>query len=116
MTIRDMVKPALLGALAGGAIVLWAGFGMGILVIANAARDQATMKAAAAVADVMTPYCVAAAHADPAYTALFEEMKSQGGYARTQIVRKAGWATPLGAKSSDATLADVCQAKLMAEG
>ena len=61
----------------------------------------------------MTPYCVAAAHADPTYSTLIDEMKAVGAYRRIQIVSKAGWATPMGAKGPDAALADACQQELM---
>lgn len=113
MSFLEMIKPALLGAVVGAVVALAVGFGMEILVTASSARDHATAAAALAVADVMTPYCVAVAYADPAFDGLFAEMQSKGAYQRAQIVSRAGWATPLGAKAPHSGLADACQVKLM---
>jgi hypothetical protein len=112
MRIQEMVKPALFGVLGGAVAAVVAGTSMGLLVTSGTASEQANLKSARAVAAVMTPYCVAAAQADPNYATLFEEMKAGTSYQRTQIVTKAGWATPMGATGPNATLANVCQQKL----
>ena len=112
MSIRDMVKPALFGVIGGAVAAVVAGTSMGWLVTSGTAGEQATLKSARAVAAVMTPYCVAAAQADPNFSTLFEEMKAGTSYQRTQIVTKAGWATPMGATGPNATLATACQLKL----
>jgi hypothetical protein len=112
MTLRDNVKPAIWGAIGGAVAVVVAGLSLGMLVTSSAASSQAVLKSARDVAEVMTPYCVAAAQADPNYATLFEEFKAGTAYQRTQIVTKAGWATPMGAKGPNATLATACQLKL----
>jgi hypothetical protein len=112
MRIQEMVKPALVGIVGGAVAAVVVGLSMGVLVTAGTASDQANLRSARAVAAVMTPYCVAAAQADPNYATLFEEMKAGTSYQRTQIVTKAGWATPLGATGPHPTLANACQQKL----
>ena len=112
MQIREMIQPVIIGLIVGGALTAIVGFNWGGWVSAAKANEIALQKSTLAVAEVMTPYCVAAALADPNYASLFETMKAGTSYDRTAIVTKAGWATPMGATAPNAALAAACQGKL----
>ncbi len=112
MQIREMIQPVVIGLVVGGALTAIVGFNWGGWVSAGKANEIALQKSTVAVSEVLTPYCVAAALADPNYAALFETMKAGTSYDRTAIVTKAGWATPMGLDKPNAGLATACQAKL----
>ena len=112
MKIRENIQPVIIGLVVGAAATAIVGFNWGGWVSTAKANEIATQKSALAVADVMTPYCVAAALADPNYATLFETMKAGTSYDRTAIVTKAGWATPMGLDKPNSALAASCQGKL----
>lgn len=112
MAIRDMIKPVAIGLVAGGALTAIVGFNWGGWVSTGKANEIALQKSSLAVAETLTPYCVAAALADPNYASLFDTMKAGTSYDRRAIVTKAGWATPMGATDAHAGLAESCQRKL----
>lgn len=115
MKFRDSIQPALVGLVAGAVVVAVAGLSLGVVVTSSKANDMAVLQSARTVAQIMTPYCVAAAKADPNYTTLFDKMKAGTAYIRTQVVTEAGWATPMGAEKPHATLANACQQAIMGD-
>ena len=112
MKLGEMVQPVAIGLVVGAALTAFVGFYWGGWVTTSKANEIAAQKSTLAVAEVMTPYCVAAALADPNYAALFATMKDGSSYDRIGIVSKAGWATPIGATAPHAALASSCQTKL----
>lgn len=112
MKIGEMVQPVAIGLVVGAAVTAFVGFYWAGWVTTGKANEIAAQRSTVAVAEVMTPYCVAAALADPNYETLFATMKDGTSYDRIQIVTRAGWATPTGATTPNAALASACQAKL----
>lgn len=112
MKIGEMVQPVVIGLVAGAAATAFVGFYWAGWVTTGKANEMAAQRSTVAVAEVMVPYCVAAALADPNYETLFATMKTGTSYDRTQIVSRAGWATPIGATTPNAALASSCQTKL----
>ena len=51
----------------------------------------------AAVAEALTPYCLAASEADPLAAGVMAELEKASGYNKRSILEKSGWAIPLGA-------------------
>lgn len=112
MNMREMIQPVAIGLVVGGALTAIVGFTWGGWVSTSKANEIALQKSTTAVAEVLTPYCVAGALADPNYATILETMKAGTSYDRTAIVTKAGWATPMGTDKPLAALAAACQVKL----
>jgi hypothetical protein len=109
---HDYIKPGFWGAVAGAIAMAVIGFwGMGWSTAANADR-LAKEQSEAAVVTALVPYCVANAQHDPDRAKLTKFRAEDESYKRSQIVQDSGWATMLGATTSDYTLANACSAKL----
>jgi hypothetical protein len=90
------LRPGLWGAVCGAAALAIVGFSWGGWVIAAA----------------LTPYCLDRAKSDPASAQIMAELNAAGTYGRSDIIKKAGWATPLGTTEPNADLAQACQIAL----
>lgn len=112
MQIPEWTKPALLGAAAGGVAMAVAGFGWGGWMTSSAAAKMSNQETMAAVATVLTPYCVEKSQMDPESAAILEKLSKARSYQRRVIIEDAGWATPLGAEKPDRDLAEACQIAL----
>ena len=112
MQIPEWTKPALVGAGAGAIVLAIVGFNWGGWMTSTSAADMSSKESKAAVASVLTPYCVLNAQTDPLSMTVLAELKAANSYQRRGIVEKAGWATPLGADKPNSALADACQVAL----
>jgi alpha/beta superfamily hydrolase len=112
MNLPAWLKPALLGAGVGAVALAFVGFTWGGWVTGGAAQTLATKESAAAIAAVLTPYCVQQSQSDPKSIELLAELKAASTYGRRGIVEKAGWATPLGTEKPNTALAQACQIAL----
>ncbi|MCY0093341.1 hypothetical protein [Hoeflea ulvae] len=112
MQIPKWTQPALLGACAGAVALAIVGFNWGGWMTSTSAADMSNDESKAAVAMVLTPYCVQKSENDPLAAGVLAELKDANGYKRRGIVEKAGWATPLGADKPDRDLAEACQIAL----
>ena len=81
----------------------WEGWVTGSLA-SKIARDAANT----AVAEALTPYCIAASQADPSLPEISAQLASSGAYLKRGIIEKTGWATPLGSEKSHRQLAEAC--------
>lgn len=115
MQIPEWTKPALLGAGAGAVAVAIVGFNWGGWMTGSSAADMSSKNSTAAVAMVLTPYCIQNSQTDPLSAEVLAELKAASSYKRRGIVEKAGWATPLGAEKPDRALAEACQIELAKE-
>jgi hypothetical protein len=114
MQINANVKPALWGVVAGAiamAVVGFQGFGW---TTASSADRLGQQRASAAVAEALVPFCVAKAEQDPDKSKLIKFRAETSAWSGNEIVRDAGWATPLGTTSPDSALANACSDKLRA--
>lgn len=114
MQIHANVKPGLWGVAAGAVAMAIVGFqGLG-WTTAGSADKLGQQRANAAVADALVPFCVAKAEQDPDASKLVKFRAETSSWSGNQIVRDAGWATPLGTTSPDSALASACSDKLRA--
>jgi hypothetical protein len=114
MKLPVWTKPAIYGAGVGAVALAVIGFTWGGWTTAGGARDLAKKESAAAIASVLTPYCLERSASDPNSMVILAELKSASGFARRGIIEKAGWATPLGMDKPDRDLAQACQLALAA--
>ena len=114
MQLPVWTKPALYGAVVGAVALAAVGFTWGGWTTNGAAQDMARKASIAAIAGVLTPYCVERSQSDPNAAALLAELKAASSFNRRGIVEKAGWATPLGSDKPDRELAQACQLALSA--
>lgn len=112
MKFPEWTKPALVGAGAGAVALVSVGFGWGGWMTSGSAAEQSNKQSIAAVAAVLTPYCVQNSKQDPKSVDIMAELKKASLYQRRGIVENAGWATPLGAERPDRALAEACQIAL----
>lgn len=109
MQLPTWIKPALYGVLAG-ALGLWLlGFYVFGWVSTTAANQLAIERSHAAVSTALTPYCLAAAQADPQYDARLATIKAESIVSRkAALVRDYGWANTPDSTSPDTRLAMNC--------
>ena len=65
MKLPEWTGPALWGAVAGGLALAFVGFNWGGWVKGGTALKMSQASSSAAVAEALTPYCLAASQADP---------------------------------------------------
>jgi dienelactone hydrolase len=106
------IRPALWGAACGAAALAVVGFSWGGWMTTNGAQRVAGIERTSAIVDALTPYCLERAKTDPASAKIMAELKAAGTYGRSNVVKKAGWATPLGSSEPNADLAQACQIAL----
>ncbi|BAM86880.1 hypothetical protein S58_08690 [Bradyrhizobium oligotrophicum S58] len=75
-------------------------------------RSQISDVTAKAQAESLVPYCLESAKADPWRYYYLGKMKSASVEIRIQVVRAAGWATPLGQDQPNGWLAEACLREL----
>lgn len=112
MQLPEWTKPALVGAAAGAVVLAVVGFSWGGWMTGSSAMEMSSNDSLAAVASVLTPYCVQMSQSDPKSTDILAELNKASKYQRRRIVEEAGWATPLGAEKPDRALAEACQIEL----
>jgi hypothetical protein len=106
------IKPAVYGAVAGAVALAIIGFGWGGWVTGGMAQKMADDASSTAVVSAMTPYCIALSKSDPNSPQVLAALKAANSYDRSDILAKAGWATPLGAKEPNSDLARACMTAL----
>tara|TARA_X000000950_G_scaffold10090_1_gene11133 strand:- start:66 stop:416 length:351 start_codon:yes stop_codon:yes gene_type:complete len=106
--LPEWTGSALWGAVAGAIILSIVGFNWGGWVTSSSASKIAKDAANTAVAEALTPYCIAASQADPSLPEISDQLASSGAYLKRGIIEKTGWATPLGSDKSHRQLAEAC--------
>ena len=115
MKMPEWIKPALVGAGAGAAVLALLGFSWGGWMTSGAADELAAQRTTEAIASVLTPYCVAESKSDPKSAEVLAAMDEASSYQRRGILENAGWATPMGAEEPNHALARECLAALEAK-
>jgi hypothetical protein len=106
--LPEWTGSALWGAVAGAIVLAIVGFNWGGWVTGSSASKIANDAANTAVAEALTPYCIAASQADPSLPEISAQLASSGAYLKRGIIEKTGWATPLGSEKSHRQLAEAC--------
>jgi hypothetical protein len=81
---------------------------VGVIVTKERAGVMSELASKAAEASSLTPYCVAAAEADPKRYQVFLDLKEARVERRFAILAAAGWATPKGASAPNSGLIFSC--------
>ena len=115
MNTPEWTKPALTGAGIGAIVLAIVGFSWGGWMTSGSAKDMSNKQSTAAVAAVLTPYCVEMSKSDPKKADVLAELDAAAKFRRRGVIEEAGWATPLGAEKPDRALAEACQAALADE-
>ena len=108
MKLPEWVGSALWGAVAGAIALAIVGFNWGGWVTGGTALEMSQKTSKSAVAEALTPYCVAASEADPLSVDIMAELDKASGYQKRGILEKTGWATPLGTDKVNRALAATC--------
>ena len=108
MKLPEWTGPALWGAVAGGVALAIVGFNWGGWVKGGTALKMSQASSSAAVAEVLTPYCLAASQADPLVNDVMLELEKASVFKKRGILEKSGWAIPLGAEKSNKELIKSC--------
>ena len=106
------LRPALTGAVCGAAALAIIGFSWGGWMTTSSAKKSAGIESTSAIVAALTPYCLERAKADPAALQVMAELQAASSYNRSDIIKKAGWATPLGSTEPNSDLAQACQIAL----
>lgn len=114
MQIPQWTKPGLYGAGVGALALAIIGFAWGGWVTGGDAVERADDQSAIAVAEALTPYCVAQSSSAAGYVAVMAELESASSFQRRSIVENAGWATPLGSDTPNRMLATNCEKAIAA--
>lgn len=112
LNIPTWTKPALNGVLVGAIAMAFIGFSWGGWVTGGTSRKTAATETASGIATALTPYCIEKSKVDPLAAGVMVELKAAGTYARSGIVEKAGWATPLGTDKPNVELAKSCELEI----
>lgn len=112
MQIPVWLKPGLWGAAAGAALMAIVGFSQLGWTTASTAEQLAQEHADKAVVAALVPFCVAKAEQDPDKAVLAKFRTQTEGFARNDLVMKAGWATVGDQTSPDSALARACSERL----
>ena len=109
MQTPTWLKPALIGAVAGGIATALVGFNYAGWVSGRSAERMASQQSTAAVTAALLPVCVSQSKADPEATAKTAQLGALSSwYERRDFVMKAGWATMPAAQSPNGDLAAAC--------
>ena len=109
MQVPTWLKPAVMGAIAGGIATMIIGFNYGGWYLGSSAETLANKQSNAAVVAALVPVCVSQSQMDPESVAklkTFSAIKST--YEQRDFVMKAGWATMPTADQPDRSLAGAC--------
>ena len=99
---------------AGGAILLAiVGFKWGGWMTGGTAKAMADEIAANAVAERLTPFCVAKFNTDSERDQKLKEFKEKDSWNGQKYVEQQGWATILGETTPDSKIAEECAKRLM---
>ena len=113
MDIPVWLKPGLLGAVAGGALVALAGFAVAGWMTASGARQMGQDMADAQVIAALIPVCVTRAETDPERAEKMATVRQATTSVRQRdALLAAGWATIDGNPAASRTLASACVAAL----
>ena len=108
MELPKWTEPALYGAGAGAIALAIIGFNWGGWVTGGTSAEMSKKLSKSAVAEALTPYCLALSISDPSSIDIMKKLNEGTSYNKRGILEKAGWATPLGASEPDRALANSC--------
>lgn len=108
----EKIKLGFWSALGGAILLAIIGFNWGGWVTGGTAQAMAKEMAASAVTDRLALICVAQFNQDPQKDQKLNELKEKGFWDQREYVGQQGWATMLGEKLPDGTVAQACAEQL----
>ena len=114
MEMPSELKPALMGAAAGAAILAVLGFSWGGWVTGTTAESLAKQKASAAVVSALAPICADNFRRANDAAAQLVELKRIGTWEQANFVEKGGWGKLPGTASVDREMARACADMIIA--
>ena len=112
MRLPEGFMSGLYGAGIGVIALAAVGFFWGGWLTGGEAQRRSEQASVAAIAEALTPYCVASSKSDPRSIAVLAELKNALGMERRGVIEKAGWATALGSDKPNSELAKACSIAL----
>lgn len=115
MQTPEWLKPGIWGGVIGAVAITIVGFSADWVTTTGSAQEMAENRAEEAVAQALTPICVArfkelSQEKEAKQLAALEE---EGSYGADEYVAEQGWATMPGAESANDDVADACADELM---
>jgi len=109
MQTPTWLKPAIMGAIAGGIATMIVGFNYGGWYLGSSAETLANKQSTAAVTAALVPVCISQSQADPEGATKLEAFSAiKSSYEQRDFVMKAGWATMPKADAPNQDLASAC--------
>ena len=109
MQTPTWLKPAIMGAIAGGIATMIVGFNYGGWYLGSSAETLAQKQSNAAVVAALVPVCVSQSQADPEGVAKLKAFGAiKSSYDQRDFVLKAGWATMPKAEAPNQDVASAC--------
>ena len=109
MQTPTWLKPAIMGAIVGGAVTMIVGFNYGGWYLGSSAETLANKQSSAAVLTALVPVCVSQSQADPEGATKLKAFGAiKSSYEQRDFVMKAGWATMPKAEAPNQALASAC--------
>jgi len=102
------VKTVLIGAALGAVVLAFVGFKWGGWVTGGTAEKQAADRADSAVTMALAPICVEKFRGAPDAAAQLSSLQKLSPYEQRGFVEKGGWATPVGSKDPNVSVARAC--------
>ncbi len=112
MDIRQSVRPALLGVVAGAVAISVVGFSYMGWTTGSTAEKVATARAESAVIRVLTPICVEKFQQQTNFGTKLIEFRKVPSWDQRALIEKGGWATTPGTDATNAAVASACAEKL----
>jgi len=109
MQAPTWLKPAVMGAIAGGIATMIVGFNYGGWYLRSSAETLAHKESNAAVLAALVPVCISQSQADPEGATKLKAFGAiKSSYEQRDFVMKAGWATMPKADAPNQDLASAC--------
>src|SRR3990170_3069453 len=100
------LKPAIMGAIAGGVATMIVGFNYGGWYLGSSAETLAQKQSTAAVIAALVPVCISQSQTDPETVSKLKDFRAiESSYEQRDFVMKAGWATMPAMDAPDHALA-----------
>jgi len=106
--MKKMIEPLIWGIISGTIILLIVIFWTGWVVTSTTAENEGKKLVKAAILENFVPICVEQYLQDSNKVEKYAELKEKVYYLRDDYVKKNGWSTMPGAKSSVRGVADKC--------
>jgi hypothetical protein len=107
------IKPAAWGAVLGSVATMIVGFGWMGWVLGGTAERTAVTRADSAVVAALTPSCVSKFMQQPQAANKLKELQTIDSWKQREFVEAGGWATPVGDKAPNSSLANACAEQLL---